>query len=263
MTAYELEGLSISEVLPFPLLELNKDLHCSRRNKPWITSRALLHIRTEILKCTSVTFSINYWVSKWWWFVIFPYSLLTIVCFPPKNYVPDLKQRGRRLNIVKQLSDLTVVSVCGKQPFSPWSLCQQQHRVMTLKWPSGNCSTWARAAYSETGQGGRDERTELEPRPCILPGFWNADATQCHNRALPITQPSPKPGAHTNTYQLLLHYSGSKIIDRAIEKIILVSKLISTIQNNWLPLTALGFAAKCFLARGREKLKGRRMRKLW
>lgn len=64
-TAYEFEGLSTSEALPFLFLELNKDLHCSKRNKVWGTSRALIHIKIEILKDASVTFSINYWFCKW------------------------------------------------------------------------------------------------------------------------------------------------------------------------------------------------------
>lgn len=64
MTAYELEGLSTSEVLPVLFLELNKDLHCSKRNKVWVTSRALIHITIDILKNASVTFSINYCFCK-------------------------------------------------------------------------------------------------------------------------------------------------------------------------------------------------------
>lgn len=185
MTAYELEGLSISEVLPFPLLELNKDLHCSKRNKPWITSRALIHIRIEILKHASVTFSINYWVSKWWWFVIFPSSLLTIACFPPQNYVPDLKQRGRRLNTVKQLSHFhSCQCIWETVLFSPITLSATTQNVMTFKCPSGKCSTWARSAYSETGERGRDETsTELVPRSCILTGFFKC---WCH----PVSQRS-------------------------------------------------------------------------
>lgn len=64
MTAYELEGLGMSEVLPFLLLELKEDLHCRKRNKVWVTSRGLIHIKIEILKNASVTFSINYWFCK-------------------------------------------------------------------------------------------------------------------------------------------------------------------------------------------------------
>lgn len=51
-------------------------------------------------------------------------------------------------------------------------------RVMTLKSPSGNCSTWARAAYSATGEQGRAETsTELVPRPWVLTGFFKC---WCH-----------------------------------------------------------------------------------
>lgn len=189
MTAYELEGLRISEVLCFPFLELNKDLHCSKRNKPWISSRALIHIRIEILKHASVTFSINYWVSKWWWFVIFPSSLLTIACFPPKNYVPDLKQRGRRLNTAKQLSDFTVVRAFGKQSFSHWSLCQQQHK----KW--WHLSVPQVTAVPEQGVptgklGNRAGMKQVQSLYHDLASRWrflNTDATQCHDGVLPIT----------------------------------------------------------------------------
>lgn len=204
MTAYELEGLSISEVPPFPLLELNKDLHCSRRNKPWISSRALIHIRTEILKHASATFSINYWVSKWWWFVIFLSSLLTIACFPPKNYVPDLKQRGRRLHIVKQLSDFTVVSVCGKQPFSPWSLPQQQHKE-GWHWsvPQGTAVPEQGLPTVKLGTGQGWNNTEPVPRPCILMGFFKCWCHPVSPQSIashpPMTQPSAR--AHTITYQ--------------------------------------------------------------
>lgn len=162
MTAYELEGLSVSEVLPFPFLELNKDLHCSKRNKPWVTSRALIHIRTEILKHASVTFSINYWVSKWWWFDILPSSLLTIACFPPKNYVPVLKQRGRRLNTAKQLSDFTVFSVCGKHTlFSLITLSATTQRVISsqLQLPEGVKPEQGLPQWNwGTGQGWNDHR---------------------------------------------------------------------------------------------------------
>lgn len=179
MTAYELEGLSVSEVLPFPFLELNKDLHCSKRNKPWVTSRALIHIRTEILKHASVTFSINYWVSKWWWFDILPSSLLTIACFPPKNYVPVLKQRGRRLNTAKQLSDFTVFSVCGKHTlFSLITLSATTQRVISsqLQLPEGVKPE--QGCHSETGGLDRDEtNTELVRWPCILTAFFTC---WCH-----------------------------------------------------------------------------------
>lgn len=189
MTAYELEGLSISEVLPFPLLELNKDLHCSKRNKPWITSRALIHIRIEILKHASVTFSINYWVSKWWWFVIFPSSLLTIACFPAQNYVPDLKQRGRRLNTVKQLSHFTVVSAFGKQSFSHWSLCQQQHKKWWhLSVPQVTAVPERGLPTVKLGNGaGMKQVQSLYHDLASWWGFLNADATHCHNGVLPIT----------------------------------------------------------------------------
>lgn len=78
----------------------------------------------------------------------------------------------------------------------------------------------------------------------------------------PMTQPvQVLTPSLTNASALLLqkHYRQEKINLVTI----LDSKLISTMQNNWLPLTALGFTAKCFLARGRKKLKGRRMRKQW
>lgn len=49
MTAYKLEGFRMAEVLPSLFLELNKDLCCSKRNKVWVTSEALIHIKIEIL----------------------------------------------------------------------------------------------------------------------------------------------------------------------------------------------------------------------
>lgn len=153
MTAYELEGLSRS-VLPFPLLELNKDLHCSRRNKPWISSRTLIQIRTEILKCASATFSINYWVSKWWWFVIIPSSLLTIVCFPPKKLCSWFKAEREETSHYQTAfwfhSCLCMWETALSSLITSPATTQ---RVVTLKCPSEHCSTWARAAHSETGNG--------------------------------------------------------------------------------------------------------------
>lgn len=68
--------------------------------------------------------------------------------------------------------------------FSLITLSATTQKVMTFKCPSGNCSTWARSAYSETGERGRDETsTELVPRSCILTGFFKC---WCH----PVSQRS-------------------------------------------------------------------------
>lgn len=69
------------------------------------------------------------------------------------------------------------------------------------------------------------------------------------------SQPSCRPGTHTSIHQLLLHYSCSKIIDSAIEKINLVTVLDSKINfhnvEQQAAFDSIWFPCKVFSSKGK------------